>query len=57
MEMSRRYDLTTIFTSRGNEWYELCDRPTQIEGVWTMSIPSAAGLSRELTSGGGYDAI
>ena len=56
VEMSQRYDLTTIFTSRGNEWYELGDRPTQIEGLRTLSIPSAAGLSRELTAGG-YDAI
>ena len=49
-------DLTLLFTTRGTEWYELGDRPTDIEGMRTMSVPSPAGVYRELTNGS-FDAI
>ena len=55
-ELARRADLTLLFTTRGTEWYELGERPTDIEGLPTMSLPSAAGVHRELVAGG-YDAV
>ena len=55
-DLTQRMDLTMVFTSRGTEWYELGDRPTEIDGLKTCRITSPTRLYRELTSGD-HDAI
>ena len=56
VEMSRRWDLTLILTSRGKEWYWQGDRPLDTAGVSTVLAPGPVKVRRALRDGG-YDAV